>query len=125
VTVVTLRSRSQLLKDYPELNSYYEKLKDWQWRFGETPEFTHQMEEKFTWGHMDVNLDTHKGKVTNVKIFSDGLHPEMIEYLMEDLTGRDYTPESIYQGIEATKNKLPMIADYLDEFSRWLLVQIR
>jgi lipoate-protein ligase A len=28
----------------------YEELKDWKWRFGETPDFQHDLEKKFDWG---------------------------------------------------------------------------
>jgi lipoate-protein ligase A len=112
------------LKRIPELLSRYEELKDWSWRFGETPEFNHHLEEKFDWGFMDVHIDTFKGKMQKVKIFSDSLHPQMIELMMDALTEKTYDVQGVQEAMAQVKQELPMIADYLDEFEAWLVRQI-
>lgn len=116
---------NEYLKSIPQLNSYYEFLKNWNWRFGETPKFSHLLEEYFDWGSMEVHLDTHKGQITAAQIYSDGLHPEMIESLVKSLIGKSYTVEGIGSAIELSKNDLPMISEYLDEFGDWLKNQIK
>jgi lipoate-protein ligase A len=112
------------LKKIPELLKRYEELKDWNWRFGETPSFNHHMEEKFEWGFMDVHIDAHKGKMEKVKIFSDSLHPQMIELMMEALSQKTYDALGVKEAMGHVKQELPMIADYLDEFESWLVRQI-
>lgn len=112
------------LKTIPALNKYYEELKDWNWRFGETPQFSQRMDEKFSWGYIDVHLNAVKGVITDIKVFSDSLHPEMIEQLSLNLMKCDYTNTGIDQAISKTKNELPMIADYLNEFATWFKQQI-
>jgi hypothetical protein len=32
----------------------YNGYKDWQWRFGETPDFKNSLEHKFAWALVDV-----------------------------------------------------------------------
>lgn len=109
------------LKGIPNLTNYYDQLKSWEWRYGETPEFNHHLEERFEWGHMDVHINAHKNKIEKITIFSDSLHPEMIESLMKNLSGTPYNKESIKEAIIKTETELPMIKDYLDEFCTWLV----
>lgn len=115
---------NEKLKSIPVLNKYYEELKDWNWRFGETPRFSQRMDEKFDWGYVDVHLNSEKGIITDIKIFSDSLHPEMIAELSHNLKNCDIRNSGIDLAIAKTKDELPMIADYLDSFSSWFKAQI-
>lgn len=116
---------SNELKKIDKLNNYYHELKDWNWRFGETPKFNHMLEERFEWGGMEVHLDAHKGKITDTKIYSDTLHPEMISLLTENLKGKTYDSQGVTQAVTKTINDLPMIKDYLEEFKSWFIKEIQ
>lgn len=115
---------NEILRQTPKLNEYYEKLKDWNWRFGETPQFTHQMDHRFEWGGMEVHLDAKKGLIENAKIFSDSLHPDMVQELMDALKGISYTKDSVLNACQSVGLKLPMYADEISEFSHWLVQEI-
>lgn len=106
------------------LNNYYEKLKDWNWRYGETPQFNHQMDERFSFGHMEFHLDSHKGMIERAVIFSDSLHPEMIEELSKALVGKTYHPNGVKEAIAEVRGSLPFIADYLAEIEVWLCEKV-
>lgn len=112
------------LKSIPKLNEYFLKLSDWNWRFGEAPQFNHQMSEYFAWGLVEVHLDVHKGVVERAQIFSDSLHPEMIEHLMASLKKIPYTREAFSLAISKQSQNLPMISDYLKEFEEWIVKEI-
>ena len=99
-------------------------MSDWNWRFGEAPHFNHQMSECFTWGSVEVHLDVQKAFVEQAKIFSDSLHPEMIEQLMASLTKIPYTKEAFQNAIQKVADDLPMISDYLAEFNSWIVEEI-
>lgn len=114
----------QKLLQIPRLNEHYVRLSDWNWRFGEAPKFNHQMTEHFAWGLVEVHLDVHKGHVEKAQIFSDSLHPEMIEQLMATLVNISYTKEAFQNAITKVSNELPMIKDYLLEFEEWILKEI-
>lgn len=116
---------NEVLKNIPELKQRYDELKDWNWRFGETPDFSHHMDEKFEWGYIDVHLNSQKGKISEIKIFSDSLHPEMIEALNLNLNNKTYDAAGISTGVEATIQELPMIKEYLKEFETWMLQAIK
>ncbi len=112
------------LKSVAHLNDYYEKLKDWNWRFGETPKFNHFLEERFTWGGIEAHIDSHKGLIEKCTIYSDSLHPEMIEYVSKALVGKQYNPNGITEAINSVKDELPMISDELSELGEWLSKEI-
>lgn len=110
----------EYLKNVEALNKYYDTLKDWKWRFGETPKFTHTLEERFSWGGIEIHIDSHKGLIKDSRIFSDSLHPEMIELLNKNLVGKEYNAQGINLACAATINELPMIEEYIKEFASWL-----
>jgi lipoate-protein ligase A len=112
------------LETIPELLIHYNRIKDWNWRFGEAPHFSQQMAEYFAWGLVEVHLNAEKGIVSEIKIFSDSLHPEMIEMLMTSLTGISYNKVSFHQAIQNVIIELPMISDYLIEFEEWIIKEI-
>lgn len=122
--VVEHLSRHELEKS-PQMMEYFKKYSDWQWRFGETPQFNHQMTERFSWGLMEVHLDVHKAEVVDCQIFSDSLHPEMIEEIMATLKNTPYNKLSFTQALDGLAKSFPMYADYLNEFSAWLSEEIR
>lgn len=112
------------LKTIPALNQHFEKMSDWNWRFGEAPQFNHQMTERFAWGLMEVHLDVHRAHVDKAQIFSDSLHPEMIEHLMASLENIPYTKEAFQKAIKNVSDELPMISEYLKEFEDWIIKEI-
>jgi lipoate-protein ligase A len=114
----------EYLKTIPALNTHYQKMSDWDWRFGEAPQFNHQMSERFDWGMVEVHLDVTKAFVEKSQIFSDSLHPEMIEQLMASLVKIPYTKQAFQIAIRKVAADLPMIKDYLEEFEAWIIKEI-
>lgn len=112
------------LQSLPKLQEHFLRMSDWDWRFGEAPTFSHHMSEYFVWGSIDVHLDVHKAIVEKAQIFSDSLHPEMIEQLMASLENIPYTKEAFQASFARVSTELPMIADYLSEFEKWILAEI-
>jgi lipoate-protein ligase A len=49
--------KAQQLKEIPELKEIYDGYSKWEWRFGETPDFTYSIEHKFPWALMDVQFN--------------------------------------------------------------------
>lgn len=67
----------------------YEKSAEWDWRFGQTPNFTNSLEEKFAWALVDVQFTVEKGKIKSGQVFSDCLVPAFIDALNEELVKGD------------------------------------
>ena len=83
------------------------------------------MTERFSWGLMEVHLDVHKAQVVECQIFSDSLHPEMIEEIMATLKNTPYNKASFTLALDGLATRFPMYAEYLNEFSVWLSGEIQ
>ena len=112
------------LKNIPELQEYYKKLKHTDWIFGETPEFNHHLEERFSWGVIDVHLHVEKGMITQVKIYSDALNTEMIDLLTKHLHKIEYNKEALQKSLQKTHDKLPEVQEHIEEFTAWICKEI-
>ncbi len=112
------------LLNQPKLNSHFLKMSDWSWRFGESPHFSHLLDHRFAWGNMEVHLNIENAIVKKAVIFSDSLHPEMIECLMINLENIPYNKESFNSAIDVVIFQIPMIEEYLLEFKNWILNEI-
>lgn len=112
------------LQSLPKLQEHYQQMSNWDWRFGESPKFNQSMSERFAWGSMEVYLNVQKAVVEKAQIFSDSLHPEMVEQLMASLENISYTKEAFRAAIARVSAELPMISDYLREFEEWILKEI-
>ncbi|ORY52296.1 Lipoyltransferase and lipoate-protein ligase [Rhizoclosmatium globosum] len=40
----------------PKLQSYYDEIRTDEWKWGSTPTFTHEMEQRFIWGNVKITL---------------------------------------------------------------------
>ncbi len=110
--------------DLPNFTEKFSMQKSWDWNFGQTPPFTHRMDERFTWGGVDVYLDVEKGMVLEAKIFSDMLDPYPMEQLALRLTNQPYNKASIEPCIQALVAEYPQYAELLQEFKLWFIPQI-
>lgn len=110
----------ETLAAIPSLNEYYEQMKAWEWRFGNTPEFNHTMETRFDWGNMDVHIDAKRGRIEQAKIYSDSLFPEMVDALMAELPGHRYDPEELKEAVVGVADIFPKQRKELEEFAGWL-----
>ena len=112
------------LSEIPSLAAHFEELKDWNWRFGRSPDFSHHMNERFDWGEMDVHLETKRGHISEIAVFSDTLHPEMVEYLEQHMVGLKYEKDDLRTFFDTMKAEMPDVAEPTEEFGAWLVDQI-
>lgn len=110
--------------EHGTLYSYYEHLKSDLWRLKETPLFTHQFEERFEWGEINMLLQVSKGLIEDLTIYSDSLHPEMIEFIIKYLKDIPYSDLSVLQAFHRLKKELPMFLTELLEMEDWIVKQI-
>lgn len=107
----------EYLKTIPELHQYYEQLSDWNWRFGKTPEFSHHLEERLSWGLIDLHLEVKNGYIQEAQLYSDALYPDLIENIKAKLKGIPYHKDVIL-------NKFVGECQELVEFSNWLAQKV-
>lgn len=92
--------------------SYYEKHRSWEWRMGRTPPFDLELEERFSWGGIQLLLTLEGGRVSGLEVYSDAMDATLPEQLRGLLLGRrlDMLPEILHG---AENPQLRDLADWL------------
>jgi lipoate-protein ligase A len=115
-----------LVSTHADLAEIDAGLRSWEWRVGQTPNFQHQMDERFEWGLVDVHMDVAKGKVATAAVYSDCLDTRFPEILQQWLVGAAYSPEGMTAACSAAKAALdgsPAMA-WCDDAASWLSGQV-
>ncbi len=89
-----------------ELFKTYEKYLEWNWRFGITPEFSHIIKGRFTWGGIEIHLGVKEAKINQVTIYSDAIAVEFIENLQKTMLDLPYEKNKISSTLEAYAENL-------------------
>ncbi|WP_318478457.1 lipoate--protein ligase [Photobacterium leiognathi] len=108
------------LPDMPGFNEKYQNQSSWEWNFGNTPQFMHSMDERFTWGGIELHLDVKKGQIIAIKTFTDSLDPTPIELLEAALLNIEYNASAIDNAIIALVEQYPEYTDTLNDINQWL-----
>lgn len=107
----------------------YNQSAEWDWRFGQTPEFSNSLEHKFPWALVDVQFNVEKGRIVTGQVFSDCLIPAFIDALNEeigtgevtyDVNGIKQLCSKVKQRFTSEPSMAPVVETYLPEFEAWL-----
>lgn len=75
------------------------------WRLGHTRPFTHELEQRFVWGNLDIALFVKNAVIENARICSDALDAAFIGRLADALEGCPYEPDAIESRLRAVSNE--------------------
>jgi lipoate-protein ligase A len=114
----------EVLAKIPALDRYYETLRSWDWIYGKTPSFLHRLDHRFSWATVEVHLNTDRGHMREVKLFSDSLEPDFIEEISRQLEGRPYTAQGARAAAQSHLACDASRADLISEFYGWLEEQL-
>lgn len=59
------------MPDLPGFVDTFARQRSWEWNFGHAPAFSHQLDERFGWGGVELHFDVEKGVIGRAQIFSD------------------------------------------------------
>ncbi|MGM0431098.1 MAG: lipoate--protein ligase [Spirochaetota bacterium] len=113
-----------MVSSVPHLQTYYEQMADWQWRFGKTPQFQYEITKRFNWGSISVHFDTKAGMIVDTKVFSDALMPELIEDFTHSLTDIRFTRDHILEAFHRTARRHPQYEQEIDQVAQFLLTSL-
>lgn len=82
------------------IEELYAVQASWQWRFGRTPAFNYQLEERFSFGEMQFLLQVEDGHILDVAVFSDALDTGLVQLVRERMVGVRFHPEDIAEAFE-------------------------
>lgn len=108
--------------DYEELSApeesavapYIEKHASDAWRLGETPRFDVEIENRFPWGNAQLLLTLRKGKVHDIRVYTDALDVAIPDEVCALLMGVEYNAESMAAALEKSeKAQLKELAQFI------------
>lgn len=69
------------------------------WKYSPRLPFSYQLEEKFGWGEVQLQLEVKEGRLARCLIFSDGLDPAWLEACAARLRGCEFRPRELEQAL--------------------------
>lgn len=109
------RERFLLREEEKEVAALEEKHASWEWRFGNTPHFHWELEHRFGWGGVQLQLVLEKGCIKGATLYTDALDESLPFRVAQTLEGCSLKKSEI-------SNRLKMLkgAPYFVELARWL-----
>lgn len=84
-----------------------EKYNSWEWTYGQAPNTNIDLEEKFSWGIIEIGFFVENGFINGVNIFTDSILNEGFKELEGSLIGAEFKLGSILDGINRNiKNEI-------------------
>ena len=111
--------------DLPGFAETFARQSSWEWNFGQAPAFTHLLDERFTWGGVELHFDVEKGYITRTQVFTDSLNPAPLEALANRLQGCVYRPEALKQECETLIGDFPAQEAELRQVAEWIAQVVR
>ncbi len=112
------------LQKIPELKAHYDQLASWDWLYGQTLQFNHQMDDYLSLGFFDFHFQVEDAIVKEVQIFTDSLYPQLIEDLVAGFKGQAYAVATVKRVLPALHAKYHDINSGLLELEQWLVKHI-
>jgi lipoate-protein ligase A len=117
----------QEIQSDPVFVSHHEKLKNWEWRYGSTPHFSHTVETRIEGvGMFECHYEVDNGRISGIKIFSDILVPDLVEELESALRGSDYEPGPLARTLNQLRDSQTTEArkTIVEEFKEWIIYEV-
>lgn len=113
------------MPDLPGFADTFARQRSWEWNFGHAPAFSHQLDERFGWGGVELHFDVEKGVIGRAQIFSDSLDPAPLDALAARLPGTAYRADALDDLLGQWRSEFVAREAELEELSRWLLAALR
>lgn len=82
-------------KTRAEFEEYRKKHASEEWRLGSTPQFEYRIENRFSFGGVEILLNAEKGRVSTVKVYTDANDYDFASRLEELLLFRPFGSEAL------------------------------
>lgn len=108
----------------PGFEEKFAHQSSWDWNYGQTPPFTHNLDERFGWGGVQLLLDVQTGIIQQATVYSDALDPAPLEKLASQLHGLPYRKQAVETCLQTLIQQYPQDQIILDNVGHWLISQI-
>ncbi|MDK9420510.1 lipoate--protein ligase A [Pectobacterium carotovorum] len=111
--------------DLPGFSEQFARQSSWEWNFGQAPDFSHLLDNRFIWGGVELHFDVERGVIVRAQIYTDSLNPAPLEALASALQGTAYRPEALAAACQALITAFPEQQNELQELADWLEQSLR
>jgi len=108
-----------VIKDLDEtaLAPYLEKQRSEEWRLGKTPRFDLEIENRFTWGNVQLLLTLRQSRVDELSVYSDAIDADLAQEIHTRLLGVKFGSKPMSQALFASEK------EQIREFAQFVLEQ--
>ncbi|MBL0866917.1 lipoate--protein ligase A [Pectobacterium carotovorum] len=111
--------------DLPGFSEQFARQSSWEWNFGQAPDFSHLLDNRFIWGGVELHFDVERGVIVRAQIYTDSLNPAPLEALASALQGTAYRLEALAAACQALITAFPEQQNELQELADWLEQSLR
>lgn len=76
--------------DWTEVENLQERYSSWEWTKGRKIPFTVQIEKRFAWGNIDLQMNVEGGIIKDAICYSDAMNENIGEEIAKGLIGTEY-----------------------------------
>ena len=87
--------------DMVEVLRLTERNRGWDWNYGQKVPFTLEMEERFPWGGVQIQLNVEHGTIQLAKVYSDSMDWSFVSTLEAALAGCRFSPAELEEKLSA------------------------
>ena len=101
-----------------EIRALYEEQSSWEWRLGKAPKFDYQLEERLSFGEIQLMFGLEQGKITELRVYSDALDTTVTQRIAEALLGGRFVADEMADHLAKAAGQqadpmLQELADYI------------
>lgn len=93
---------------------YVEKQRSGEWRLGKTPRFDLEIENRFSWGNVQLLLTLRHGRVDEIQVYSDAMDAGLVDAIRARLLGVSFGAVPMAEALRSSeKPELRELAQYI------------
>ncbi len=100
----------------------YLQQASWEWRLGKAPKYDYQLEERLSFGEIQLMFSLEQGKIAQMHVYSDALDTDIARQIKKALTGSRFETtemaKQLNKAAECLENNKPVLqelAQYIAE----------
>lgn len=120
----------EMIEGLEAVKAIRDDMKTWEWMYGQTPEFSYQLEKAFSWGTVNLTIKSKEGLITHVDLDSMDQSinaPSLpLTALGIGMEGQRYDAQGLDLAVERIKDEAPEVlapaggAQKVMDVVRWL-----
>lgn len=87
--------------DIATVETLRQQFSDWGYLFGKALPFSFECEEKFSWGHICLQLNATAGVIQNIQVYTDAMDWSLAPTLEQALTGCKFTLDALKTAVNS------------------------